>query len=85
MTYNTDETVQNPTYKPMNVHPNPYGNGVTPDVMSTRTCSTTTFIRWPKRMLTIRTNFLPSYDIPMDSVSYQNDERIRQITYQNLN
>ena len=33
MTYNTDEPVQNPTYKPMNVHPNPYGNGVTPDVM----------------------------------------------------
>ena len=33
MTYNPDEPVQNPTYKPMNIHPNPYGNSVEPDVI----------------------------------------------------
>lgn len=79
MTYNTDEPVQNPTYKPMNVHPNPYGNGVTPDVMPQQEHA-----RPPplsdeqKRMLTTsEQTLLPSRDIPMDSVSYQNDERIQ--------
>ena len=67
MTYNIDEPVQNPTYKPMNVHPNPYGNGVTPDVMPQQEHA-----RPPplsdeqKRMLTTsEQTLLPSRDIPM--------------------
>lgn len=76
MTYNTDEPVQNPTYKPMNVHPNPYGNGPTPDMVQAP--SNQGLSEEQKRMLTTpEQHILPSRDIPMDQSSYQNDEYVQ--------
>ena len=79
MTYNPDEPVQNPTYKPMNIHPNPYGNSVEPDVMPQHATSRPPMLtEEQKQMLTTQEqHVLPSRDIPMDSVSFQNDEAIQ--------
>ena len=52
-----------PTYAPMNVHPNPYGNTVQPAIMPL-----------PEQPGQIR---LPSRDIPMDQSTYQHDEEVQ--------
>ena len=57
-----------PTYAPMNIHPNPYGNSVQP-VMPLPEQPDMSYHAPPVR--------LPSRDIPMDSGSYQHDEEIQ--------
>lgn len=75
MQYNTEEPVQNPTYKPMNIHPNPYGGNGTQDAVTPQ--MPPGLSEEQKRMLTTNEqHVLPSRDIPMDSVSFQNDETI---------
>lgn len=69
--YNPDEPVQNPTYKPMNMHPNPYGNNSNPDVMPP-------ISDVDKRMLTTsEQHTMPSRDIPMDQSQFQQDEHVQ--------
>lgn len=77
--YNPEEPVQNQTYKPMNIHPNPYGNGANDDVMPQQeSVRAPMFTEEQKRMLTTdEQTVLPSRDIPMDTVSFQNDESIK--------
>jgi len=79
---------QNPTYTPMNIHPNPYGNSLEPDVLP-----------HPKKvsgpiggvaenmpkynsedleyLKSLPTSRLPTRDIPMDQTGYLNDEEIQ--------
>ena len=57
-----------PTYAPINVHPNPYGNTVQPAVMSLPEQTDMPYAP-PVR--------LPSRDIPMDSGAYQRDEEVQ--------
>ncbi len=59
---------ENPTYKPINVHANPYGNPADPIVMA-----------HPENIPRQQPQqTIPSRDIPIDTVSYQNDEAIQQ-------
>jgi hypothetical protein len=55
-----------PTYAPMNIHPNPYGNNVHPAIMSL-----------PEQADMGRPQRLPTRDIPMDQSAYQNDEEVQ--------
>ena len=55
-----------PTYAPMNVHPNPYGNNVQPAIMPL-----------PEQADIGRPQRLPNRDIPMDQSTYQNDEEVQ--------
>jgi hypothetical protein len=55
-----------PTYAPINVHPNPYGNTVQPAVMPL-----------PEQAEMGRQHRLPSRDIPIDQSGYQNDEEVQ--------
>lgn len=55
-----------PTYAPMNVHPNPYGNTVQPAIMPL-----------PEQADMGRPQRLPTRDIPMDQSAYQNDEEVQ--------
>lgn len=89
----TDYDPQNPTYTPMNIHPNPYGNSLQPNVMP---------LPQPKYSGGMGGNVgynpdvgqsspgidisdlvnmppvrLPSRDIPMDQAGYQQDEEIQ--------
>jgi len=76
---------QNPTYAPMNVHPNPYGNSIQPNVMplpqSQHQQQSNVPVYLPQEQQTMLQNIpqvrLPSRDIPMDPSIYQNDEEIQ--------
>jgi hypothetical protein len=61
---------QVPTYAPMNVHPNPYGNSVQPNVMPPPQAK----VRFQEETPQMR---LPSRDIPMDPTKYQQDEEVQ--------
>jgi hypothetical protein len=61
---------QVPTYAPMNIHPNPYGNSLQPNVMPLPQPK----VRFQEEMPQMR---LPSRDIPMDQTIYQQDEEIQ--------
>ena len=61
---------QVPTYAPMNVHPNPYGNSIQPNVMPPPQAK----VRFQEEAPQVR---LPSRDIPMDQSRYQQDEEIQ--------
>jgi len=79
---------QNPTYTPMNVHPNPYGNSLEPDVLphpqkvsgpiggiaENITKYNSEDLEYLKSLPPSR---LPSRDIPMDQTAYLNDEEIQ--------
>lgn len=67
----TNETVQNTSYSPMNMHPNPYGNSNNPNVMPLPQDKTNSYI--PPN----ETHTLPSRDIPIDTNVYQQDEQIQ--------
>jgi hypothetical protein len=85
----TEYDPQNPTYTPMNIHPNPYGNSIQPNVMP---LPQPKYQAQPvqqqmmdpgmdaaqladlKQMGHMR---LPSRDIPMDQIQYQQDEEIQ--------
>lgn len=69
-----NEAVQNPTYKPMNVHPNPYGNESNPDIIPRNN----ELSLEQKQMLNLQENHtLPSRDIPIETLSFQSDEQIQ--------
>jgi hypothetical protein len=61
---------QVPTYAPMNVHPNPYGNSIQPNVMPPPQAK----VRFQEEAPQVR---LPSRDIPMDQSRYQQDEEVQ--------
>jgi hypothetical protein len=61
---------QVPTYAPMNVHPNPYGNSIQPNVMPPPQAK----VRFQEETPQMR---LPSRDIPMDPTKYQQDEEVQ--------
>lgn len=61
---------QVPTYAPMNVHPNPYGNSIQPNVMPPPQAK----VRFQEEASQVR---LPSRDIPMDQSRYQQDEEVQ--------
>jgi len=61
---------QVPTYAPMNVHPNPYGNSLQPNVMPPPQAK----VRFQEETPQMR---LPSRDIPMDQAQYQQDEEVQ--------
>jgi len=69
----------NTTYVPMNIHPNPYGNSIQPDMMPPPEYQTTQlkndFV--PPEQQQVLQNMpqmrLPSRDIPMDQAAYQQD------------
>lgn len=65
---------QNPTYAPMNVHPNPYGNAIQPNVMPPPQAKPDARVRFHEETPHMR---LPSRDIPMDQSGYQQDEEIQ--------
>lgn len=65
-----EPTGQVPTYAPMNVHPNPYGNSVQPNVMPPPQAK----VRFQEETPQMR---LPSRDIPMDQGKYQQDEEVQ--------
>ena len=65
-----EPTGQVPTYAPMNVHPNPYGNSVQPNVMPPPQAK----VRFQEETPQMR---LPSRDIPMDQGTYQQDEEVQ--------
>lgn len=77
-----------PTYKPMNIHPNPYGNSIQPDVMPHPESKPLSNINQqfsyhqsgliPDQEIRSTPQMrLPSRDIPMDTTSYNNDEEIQ--------
>lgn len=83
----TDYDPQNPTYTPMNIHPNPYGNSIQPNVMplpqpkyhaqppqQAMMDSIPDPMEELRNMAPVR---LPSRDIPMDQLHYQQDEEIQ--------
>ncbi len=70
MRVQNDQTGQVPTYSPMNVHPNPYGNSLQPNVMPPPQPK----VRFQEETPQMR---LPSRDIPMDQGQYQQDEEIQ--------
>jgi len=61
---------QVPTYAPMNIHPNPYGNSIQPNVMPPPQAK----VRFQEETPQMR---LPSRDIPMDQTRYQQDEEVQ--------
>jgi hypothetical protein len=65
-----EPTGQVPTYAPMNVHPNPYGNSVQPNVMPPPQAK----VRFQEETPQMR---LPSRDSPMDQGKYQQDEEVQ--------
>jgi hypothetical protein len=65
-----DQSGQVPTYAPINVHPNPYGNSLQPNVMPPPQSK----VRFQEETPQMR---LPSRDIPMDQGKYQQDEEIQ--------
>jgi hypothetical protein len=74
----------NTTYIPMNVHPNPYGNHIQPEMMPPPEYQTSQLkndIIPPPEQQTALQNMpqmrLPSRDIPMDQAAYQHDEEIK--------
>jgi hypothetical protein len=79
---------QNPTYTPMNIHPNPYGNSLEPDVLPhPKTVSGPLggiAENTPKHnsedleyLKSLPQSRLPTRDIPMDQIAYLNDEEIQ--------
>ena len=73
----TNEIVQNTSYSPMNMHPNPYGNSNNPNVMPLP--QDKTIVIPPNE-----THVLPS-EYSIDTKVYQQDEQIQPTTYQNKN
>jgi hypothetical protein len=78
------EDNNNPTYTPMNIHPNPYGNSLQPNVMPLPQSNPDTKPRpvyLPQENREIAHNTpqvrLPSRDIPRDESIYQQDEEIQ--------
>ena len=67
-------TEQNPTYAPMNMQPNPYGNAIQPKVMAPPQAKPDARVRFQEETPNMR---LPSRDIPMDQSGYQQDEEIQ--------
>jgi hypothetical protein len=65
-----EQSGQVPTYAPMNVHPNPYGNSIQPNVMPPPQAK----VRFQEEAPQVR---LPSRDIPMDQSRYQQDEEVQ--------
>jgi hypothetical protein len=65
---------ENPTYAPMNIHPNPYGNSLQPNVMNPPQAKPDARVRFQEETPQAR---LPSRDIPMDQSMYQQDEEIQ--------
>lgn len=65
-----EQSGQVPTYAPMNVHPNPYGNSIQPNVMPPPQAK----VRFQEEASQVR---LPSRDIPMDQSRYQQDEEVQ--------
>ena len=80
----TEYDPQNPTYTPMNIHPNPYGNSIQPNVLplpqpkyqapSQQGGQDLDPIAELRQMEPVR---LPSRDIPMDQLQYQQDIEIQ--------
>ena len=82
----SDYDPQNPTYAPINIHPNPYGNSIEPNVMplpqqkyqapqqQQQHAMTNDAMAELRNMEPMR---LPSRDIPMDQSQYQQDEEIK--------
>ena len=73
----------NTTYVPMNIHPNPYGNNIQPDMMPPPEFQTSQmrndFIA-PEQQTVLQNTpqmRLPSRDIPMNQAAYQQDEEIQ--------
>ena len=62
------------TYSPMNIHPNPYGNSLQPNVMPLPQSKPDPKVRFQEDNSHVR---LPSRDIPMDQSMYQQDEEIQ--------
>ena len=67
-------TDQAPTYAPMNIHPNPYGNSLQPNVMPLPQSKPDPKVRFQEENPQMR---LPSRDIPMDQSMYQQDEEVQ--------
>jgi hypothetical protein len=73
----------NTTYVPMNIHPNPFGNNIQPDMIPPPEYQTSQlkndFV--PQEQQTNLQNMpqmrLPSRDIPMDQAAYQQDEAVQ--------
>ena len=78
-----DNDQANTTYVPMNIHPNPYGNSIQPDMIPPPEYQTTQmrndFVPPEHHHELQRTPpmRLPSRDIPMNQISYQQDEEIQ--------
>lgn len=64
----SEPTATNPSYAPMNIHPNPYGNNAQPEMMQHPE---------PKNTYMPPQQSLPSRDIPMDESMFQNDPSIQ--------
>jgi hypothetical protein len=78
------EEQKNPTYAPMNIHPNPYGNSLQPNIMplpQSKPDNRARPVYLPQEHREIVQNTpnmrMPSRDIPMDESMYQNDEEIQ--------
>ena len=61
-------------YAPINVHPNPYGNSLQPNVMPLPQSKPESKVRFQEENPQMR---LPSRDIPMDQTMYQQDEEVQ--------
>jgi len=80
---NIDFEQVNTTYVPMNIHPNPFGNSIQPDMIPPPEYQTSqlknNFV--PQEQQTMLQNIpqvrLPSRDIPMDQAAYQQDEAVQ--------
>lgn len=71
-----------PTYKPMNVHPNPYGNTIENSVMPfPQKDKPQNIVYLPQEQQEMISSVpvvkLPSRDIPMDTINYQHDEEVK--------
>ena len=78
------EEQKNPTYAPMNIHPNPYGNSLQPNIMplpQSKPDNRARPVYLPQEHREIAHNTphmrMPSRDMPMDESMYQNDEEIQ--------
>jgi hypothetical protein len=69
----SEHAVTNPSYAPMNIHPNPYGNTQQPELMQLPEAKNAYIA--PLNNMPQQT--LPSRDIPMDETIYQNDPSIQ--------
>jgi hypothetical protein len=93
--YNNNNSFESPTptnYAPINVHPNPYGNSIQPNIMPLPQ-DTQVYGQSNEQVYNKNPNYLPqeqqamlqnipqvrlpSRDIPMDQIKYQNDEEIQ--------